>query len=118
MFPVSHRNSHERSALSGDALAALHDFYLERDERKRRFEEMKAEVEASTFHAPLSMEMFSEDWNASQFWVHAHCLLCCAHSNRFSTAMRQRFYWHKSFFTMPIEKLELPSFLLRVSLSN
>lgn len=97
-------------------MAALHDFYLERDERERRFAEMKAEVEASTFHAPLSMEMFSEDWNASQFWVRAQFFLQDEYSNGFSTAMRQQFYWPKNFFTMQRQKHELPSFLRLVFL--
>jgi hypothetical protein len=49
-------------------LAALHEFYVERDEKEKRFENLRARVEASTSHAPLSMELFAEDWNASQFW--------------------------------------------------
>ncbi len=69
--------------LSGSALAALQDFYKERDVQQKRFEDLKT---ASESNVKLSMDMFSvlfssyilvflcltmlkEDWNASQFWV-------------------------------------------------
>jgi len=51
----------------------LQDFYSERDIQQKRFEDLKAEVEQKDSHGLLSMELFSEDWNASQFWV--RCLL-------------------------------------------
>lgn len=57
------------STLSGNALAALQDFYSERDIQQKRFEELKAVAEKSPQGAVLSMDMFTEDWNASQFWV-------------------------------------------------
>lgn len=105
-----------RRALSSHALAALHDFYVERDEKERRFEELKAGVEASSFHSPLSMEMFSEDWNASQFWVHGQVLLRREHSNGFSTAMKLPSCWPKSFFKTQPPTLGLPSCLRRACL--
>ncbi|MCJ1256360.1 hypothetical protein MMC24_004181 [Lignoscripta atroalba] len=54
--------------LSGTALAALQDFYAERDVREKRFEDLKSTVQESRDNTTLSMEMFTEDWNASQFW--------------------------------------------------
>lgn len=53
--------------LSGDALAALQQFYGERDERAKQFEDLKAKAE-DDFDGKLSMDVFTEDWNASQFW--------------------------------------------------
>ncbi|MCJ1411692.1 hypothetical protein MMC19_005784 [Ptychographa xylographoides] len=56
--------------LSGDALAALQDFYNDRDAQQKRFEQLKAATEdaSTTGGQRLSMDMFTEDWNASQFW--------------------------------------------------
>lgn len=52
--------------LSGDALAALKEFYADRDTQEKKFEDLKAAAEDQ--HQKLSMDMFAEDWNASQFW--------------------------------------------------
>ncbi|KAF2665072.1 hypothetical protein BT63DRAFT_448396 [Microthyrium microscopicum] len=56
--------------LSGDALAALKDFYSERDTRQKLFEDLKsgAEADHDDRTEQLSMAAFTEDWNASQFW--------------------------------------------------
>ena len=55
--------------LPDDALAALQDFYRDRDSREKRFHDLVLEVEQGNASSRLSMDMFSEDWNASQFWV-------------------------------------------------
>jgi len=58
--------------LSSSTLAALEDFYTERDEHARRFADLKAQAEESASareQGPLSMDAFTEDWNESQFWV-------------------------------------------------
>lgn len=67
--------------LSSSALDALKEFYAERDAREERFAKLKAQAEeqfdaASAGAAagggpvqPLSMDVFAEDWNKSQFWV-------------------------------------------------
>lgn len=47
---------------------ALKEFYSERDTRLKRFEDLKSQAE-NEFDGKLSMEAFTEDWNASQFWV-------------------------------------------------
>ncbi len=59
------------SILSSATFAALQDFYAERDQKEKNFEDLKFELDESQQcqKAPLSMNMFSEDWNASQFWV-------------------------------------------------
>ena len=57
------------SALSKDALAALQEFYNDRDVQQKRFEELKLATESHLQPKLLSMDMFTEDWNASQFWV-------------------------------------------------
>lgn len=77
------------SQLSGDALGALQEFYTERDDRQRRFEELKRSAEERSSRKMLSMgrtpkvfskdvpfliqwkDAFGEDWNSSQFWVSA-----------------------------------------------
>ena len=55
--------------LSGKAIAALQEFYCERRQRAQRFEELKTVAEQNDADVKWSMEMFTEDWNASQFWV-------------------------------------------------
>jgi 16S rRNA G966 N2-methylase RsmD len=55
--------------LSAGALDALKEFYNERDTRQKAFEDLKAQAEdAFDSKKPLSMDAFTEDWNASQFW--------------------------------------------------
>lgn len=53
--------------LPGDTIAALQEFYTERELSAKRFEELKTGSEERP--QILSMNMFMEDWNASQFWV-------------------------------------------------
>ncbi|KAF1977264.1 N-6 adenine-specific DNA methyltransferas-like protein 2 [Bimuria novae-zelandiae CBS 107.79] len=53
--------------LSAGALEALKEFYGERDAREKQFEDLKTQAE-DEFKGKLSMEAFTEDWNASQFW--------------------------------------------------
>ncbi|CBX98452.1 hypothetical protein IAQ61_010538 [Plenodomus lingam] len=53
--------------LSSSALDALKEFYGERDARQKQFEELKGKAE-DDFDGKLSMDAFTEDWNASQFW--------------------------------------------------
>lgn len=56
--------------LSGDTLQLLQQFNEEKDARTKQFEEVKAQSELnfSNGAAQLSMNLFTEDWNASQFW--------------------------------------------------
>jgi hypothetical protein len=89
----------DRRTLSSHALDALKSFYTERDARTEQFEQLKAQAErraaGSAKHVedgpedqdadgaggigttePLSMSVFAEDWNESQFWV------CLGHAAR------------------------------------
>ncbi|KAL9019046.1 MAG: hypothetical protein Q9185_003697 [Variospora sp. 1 TL-2023] len=61
-------NDEDIPTLSADTLAALGDFYSEREQNEKRLEDLKAQMEQQQPQAPLSMNMFLEDWNASQFW--------------------------------------------------
>jgi hypothetical protein len=54
--------------LSTEAMSALQAFYNERDEQQRNFEDLKLKMEAQE-SADIKMSDFTEDWNASQFWV-------------------------------------------------
>ena len=56
------------SELSGDTLAALQEFYNDRDSQDKRFQRLKLAADSNSQQV-LSMDMFTEDWNASQFWV-------------------------------------------------
>lgn len=64
----THVYAKQRRQLSVGALDALKEFYGERDARQKQFEELKEQAE-DDFEGKLSMEAFTEDWNASQFWV-------------------------------------------------
>lgn len=55
--------------LSTDTLDVLKQFYSEKDARDKQFEDLKAQAEDDFATGPLSMDSFTEDWNASQFWV-------------------------------------------------
>ena len=55
--------------LHRDTLAALQEFYCEREVQEKRFQDLKSDIEQKSSQAQLSMDLFSEDWNASQFWV-------------------------------------------------
>ncbi|KAL9603673.1 MAG: hypothetical protein Q9219_000992 [cf. Caloplaca sp. 3 TL-2023] len=57
--------------LPTDTLALLGNFYAERDQSEKKFESLKTQIEQDRLESPISMSMFSEDWNASQFWIFA-----------------------------------------------
>ncbi|KAL9075437.1 MAG: hypothetical protein Q9157_004016 [Trypethelium eluteriae] len=54
--------------LPADTLAALREFNEERDLRAKQFAALQDQAESDFSEKPFSMEAFSEDWNASQFW--------------------------------------------------
>lgn len=56
--------------LPADTLLLLHEFNKERDEQMKRFDDLKNESEDRfrNGNEKLSMDLFGEDWNASQFW--------------------------------------------------
>lgn len=64
-------NTHLCSALSGDALAALQDFYTQRDKDLDAFAQLRSTASNPEKSQTLTISSFSEDWNASQFWVKA-----------------------------------------------
>lgn len=85
---------------------ALKDFYSEREARARQFEQLQAAAEgkdattpagsgsdasavqqhggAPALKYPLSMDLFGEDWNESQFWVSTSSAHFCARLGLFS----------------------------------
>lgn len=54
--------------LDPSTLAILSEFYAERDKVDTQFSDLQARCANEDSDVPLSMEMFEEDWNASQFW--------------------------------------------------
>lgn len=56
--------------LPGDTLQLLQQFNNERDARTKQFEDAKAQSELTFQNGTggLSIDLFGEDWNASQFW--------------------------------------------------
>jgi len=50
-------------------LDALKDFYSEKDAHAKHFENLKSSAENDFDETKLSMDLFAEDWNVSQFWV-------------------------------------------------
>ncbi|KAL1838181.1 hypothetical protein VTJ49DRAFT_2962 [Mycothermus thermophilus] len=70
---AGYESDDEELTLSSTTLAALQEFYVERQSREEEFATLKARVEALSAAASaegqkLSMEAFGEDWNKSQFW--------------------------------------------------
>ncbi|KAB5533592.1 putative N6-adenine methyltransferase-domain-containing protein [Coniochaeta sp. 2T2.1] len=65
-------DSDDELSLSISTLDALKSFYAERDARAQEFERLAAAAqeqrEALAAGEPLSMSMFTEDWDKSQFW--------------------------------------------------
>jgi hypothetical protein len=60
----------KNSQLDPSTLALLQEFYTERDEREKQFEDLKSKAEDDFDDAskPLSMDLFTESWQDSQFW--------------------------------------------------
>ncbi|KAH0005642.1 N-6 adenine-specific DNA methyltransferas-like protein 2, partial [Aureobasidium melanogenum] len=59
----------DRPQLDPSTLALLQEFYTERDERQKQFEDLKAKAEDEFDSSkPLSMDLFTESWQDSQFW--------------------------------------------------
>jgi hypothetical protein len=56
--------------LPADTLKLLQEFNEEKDEQEKRFERLKDQSEDAfqNERGKLSMDLFGEDWNASQFW--------------------------------------------------
>ncbi|SPQ25834.1 cd3cdb60-8906-4b92-ba3e-48abd6aa44b3 [Thermothielavioides terrestris] len=68
---TNHESDDEELTLSASTLDALKAFYAERDARAEQFAKLQAEAEerhAAGQAKPLSMDVFTEDWNKSQFW--------------------------------------------------
>ncbi|AEO67708.1 uncharacterized protein THITE_2052159 [Thermothielavioides terrestris NRRL 8126] len=68
---TNHESDDEELTLSASTLDALKAFYAERDARAEQFAKLQAEAEerhAAGQTKPLSMDVFTEDWNKSQFW--------------------------------------------------
>ncbi|CAI4213630.1 unnamed protein product [Parascedosporium putredinis] len=56
--------------LSDHALAALAEFHSEQDAQVREFERVNSIAEAErSRNAPFDIELFTENWGRSQFWV-------------------------------------------------
>lgn len=57
-------------ALPADTLMLLQKFAADKDARAKQFEDLKAKAEHDFEggNGKLSMDLFGEDWNASQFW--------------------------------------------------
>ncbi|KAI4790190.1 N-6 adenine-specific DNA methyltransferase-like protein 2 [Aureobasidium sp. EXF-8845] len=59
----------DRPQLDPSTLALLQEFYTERDEREKQFEDLKTKAEDEFDSSkPLSMDLFTESWQDSQFW--------------------------------------------------
>ncbi|KAI9852530.1 MAG: hypothetical protein M1838_000397 [Thelocarpon superellum] len=59
----------EPLTLSAGAVDALREFYAEQDVRQKEFEDLRARADQDLDQTSLTMDAFTEDWNASQFWA-------------------------------------------------
>ncbi|KAI9822347.1 MAG: hypothetical protein M1827_000066 [Pycnora praestabilis] len=55
--------------LSSPTLEALKDFCSDRDHRQKQFEDLRSLAVEDASLRTFTMEAFTENWNASQFWV-------------------------------------------------
>ena len=55
--------------MSSHAALALQEFYAEKDAHQQQFEDLSNQAENDFDGRILTMDVFTEDWNASQFWV-------------------------------------------------
>jgi hypothetical protein len=62
--------NHFLSVLSASTLQALADFHAGQALQSQNHERLTSTLNTPSRGNPLSMDMFAEDWNASQFWVH------------------------------------------------
>lgn len=62
------------SELPADTLQLLAQFHADRDAKAKEFENLKTKAESAFENGSgkLSMDLFGEDWNASQFWYTDH----------------------------------------------
>jgi len=90
------------SELPSDTLAVLQDFYSDRESREKSFQDLKLEIEDEGSHAQLSMDMFSEDWNASQFWVYNHGCRTSSPIDALSIVMKRPSRWPSSYSMEPL----------------
>ncbi|KAL2134615.1 hypothetical protein VTI74DRAFT_11357 [Chaetomium olivicolor] len=71
---MASHDSDDELTLSASTLDALKAFYAERDAREQQFAKLQAQAEEQHASAAareakqLSMDVFGEDWNESQFW--------------------------------------------------
>lgn len=91
------KNNGNYSTLSSDAITALQEVYAEKELADKRFEDLKAEMAQSALKTPLTMEIFLEDWNASQFWVQHSPLAAFKYSYNLSTATILPCSWLSNF---------------------
>ncbi|KAJ1943778.1 Protein-lysine N-methyltransferase efm5, partial [Linderina pennispora] len=63
-------NDDDELALSADTLAALQSFIAEKQEMDDKFEQLKdhAEEQFEGKQLEVTMDLFQEDWQLSQFW--------------------------------------------------
>ncbi|KAI7153712.1 N-6 adenine-specific DNA methyltransferase-like protein 2 [Hortaea werneckii] len=65
-------DTYDDMSLPADTLQLLADFAAEQDANVKAFEDLKLEkaedTEKAAANGKLTMDVFTEDWNASQFW--------------------------------------------------
>jgi hypothetical protein len=54
--------------LSSSTLAALQEFYNDKNSQAKLLNDSAAKEDGAPNEGPLSMSVFAEDWNQSQFW--------------------------------------------------
>jgi hypothetical protein len=58
----------EPLVLPADTLQLLQQFHTEKEQQSKKFEDLKNQAESRFEDGTWSMDLFGEDWNASQFW--------------------------------------------------
>lgn len=86
--------------------------------QQKKFEDLQSVAEQSNQKDMLSMEMFTEDWNSSQFWVWMELVSFECMADVLSTVKTRLQPWQSNYLKGRMRRRQLQLYLPRVSSSK